>query len=235
MTTQTTPHAPNFGSFICFIVGLLCLVKIKLVGDLYISELLLASVAVINLASKNNAYHHSIKLLLWFLSIWLIGQVISDIVNETVLTDRLRGQVRIVFLGLDILGLYFLTRYNFDRLFVFIFGLACGNLLAFIFFPSEFAVDYPWKFGLAVPTFMLTVLAAVFLFKRNRLLSCGLFIIFGLISILLAGRSIGGLSIITGVMIWFLSSCYNRGKGQNPNNLAIFSLVLLFTIIVLSE
>ena len=122
--------------------------------------------------------------------------------------------------------MYFLTRASISRLFTFILGLAFGHIIAFLFFPSEFAIDYPWKFGLAVPFGMLTVLFSSMTFRNNRVISAFILVLFGICSILLAGRSIGGVFILSGILTWYLSGSYIRRNNILWDNVYIFIILI---------
>jgi hypothetical protein len=204
------------------------MVKVRLVGDLYITELLLFLYALLNLVNKRIYIDSFLKITLVFLVIWFVGQIISDIFNEAAFNDRLRGEIRVVFFAFDILGIYFLTRKSINNLFVFLIGLACGNVFSYLFFPSEFAQDYPWKFGLAVPFGMIVVYLSSIYFKYNKNLSYMLMIVFGVASILLGGRSLGGVFIISGIIVWYLNNIYKQNNaGKKGNVLVFFSLMIM--------
>lgn len=201
------------------------MVKVKLVGELYISELLLFGIAILFLLNRHFFVEKHIQTLLLFLALWFIGQVVSDVVNNASIADRLRGEIRIVFFAMDILGIYFLTRSDINRLWSFLIGLACGHLLSFLLFPSEFALDYPWKFGLAIPFGLASLFIVLKMFKNHRLISIGLLITFGIISILLAGRSLGAIFILSGSITWYLSSGFHNIQRGKTNALLLVLLL----------
>jgi len=138
--------------FICGAVGR---VSVNVIGELYITELMLGVAGVILVArSGKMLFRGSAGWLFLFGTLWLLSQVFTDFYRTTPFEDWTRGWAKIIFFLIDFGGLILLTKLRMDRILIFFAGFACSYLLQSLFFPDygqaggEF-VDGMWKFGLS--------------------------------------------------------------------------------------
>jgi O-antigen ligase len=142
-----------------FMILMLCSLRIKLVGELYALEPLLAGIVIVHaLKGKRFQLHRPLGFVILLLALWFCGQVLSDIYRESAFIDYTRGWARIAFTGMNLVGLYLLIRVDATRVRVAYLGLITGQVIGFFIAPNIYAHVYPWKFGFAYP---LTTLAAL--------------------------------------------------------------------------
>ncbi len=124
-------------------------------------------------------------------SLWLVSQVVTDVVRHSAFVDLARGWSNI---GLTLVNfaVFFSVLYQKPRrLAIYGWGLVIGSLLHFWITPDKIMKDYPWKFGYAGPLSL-----AVFLFASRK--ECRgpwpviLATAIGLINIVMGSRSTGG-------------------------------------------
>jgi O-antigen ligase len=104
--------------------------------------------------------------LLGFGLLWLLSQVVTDVVRDSAPEDFLRGWAKIGFTLVNFAALYLLLE-NDRRLLLFGAGLAGGQLVKYFVNPGVLAHADPWKFGLSYPVTLFLVLASVFLSNRG--------------------------------------------------------------------
>lgn len=150
-------------------IGLTIPFATHFVGDLPIGEILLLAALPLLLAfGWRRAFRPELKYVYVLMAFWLLGLIVSDIYNETNLTDRMRGTALIVFLGLDLFAMsIFLGRNERRKLWLFI-GVTIGALASVKLQPSSASQDYPWKFGYAWGAMQATLLICSFFYSRRR-------------------------------------------------------------------
>jgi hypothetical protein len=142
-----------------FAVMALCFMRITVIGELYVSELVLAAIVIAHiLRGRPLQLERPVVLVILLLALWLCGQVAADIYRAAAFADYARGWARIVFTALNLLGLYLLTNGDAKRIRVAFLGVAIGQAVGCLVMPTVYAQSDPWKFGLAFP---LTTLAAL--------------------------------------------------------------------------
>lgn len=202
--TQLHYRQSRIIDFLTFLCPSLTFIEIKLIGRIFLAEILLLLVLFILVPKKGHLLlQKGPRMVLILGVIWLIAQMITDLIRATPFEDFSRGWAKITFLMLNFSAIYLLLVDNVKRIILFTVGLAIGDFLNFYINPSEFALSAPWKFGLATPTSLLVVLIAQWrLITRIRLLPELLIVTFGGIAIYLGSRSLGGFFILSGLLLY---------------------------------
>lgn len=135
------------------LVAALSRISVKLVGDLYVSEILLAIVVIAGWRRVGDVLRNGrLKWVFVLAGLWLISQILTDVYRDTPFEDWSRGWARIIFFMIDLMGLVLLTRCRMRSALPLSFGIGVAFLLQSLFFPNqaqaggEFA-DGMWKFG----------------------------------------------------------------------------------------
>lgn len=131
---------------ISFIFGLFGNLSIKIIGDLYFAHIfILLFFFYLFLKKKINSFPKKILLLAF---LWLLNQILSDIINGTQFNDYLRGIIKIIFFIISIIVFYNLENLNKANLVNFILYYSVGYILNhLIFHLNDFHIN--WKFGIA--------------------------------------------------------------------------------------
>jgi len=143
-----------------FLAGLLAPVKLNVLGEIYLVEVLLPAVAMPALLSRagrdllrSRAFRH----LLWGAALTLAGYVLSDVFRGTRPDQYLRGWGRVLLVMSDFLCLALLAVRNPRNIWWFVLGVGLGRVAELRF--VEHLPLPMWKFGYAEP--MLLVAAAL--------------------------------------------------------------------------
>jgi hypothetical protein len=123
-------------------------------------------------------------------SLWLISQIVTDIVRHSAFADYTRGWSMI---GLTLIGfvvLYTLLYERPRRFVLFGWGLVAGSVLTFIISPNDLALGGPWKFGFSFPV-NLALFLLISSEKSRGLWPIALSGLMGVIDIVLGTRSQG--------------------------------------------
>lgn len=194
----------RFLDFFTFFCPTLFLIEINLGGRLFLTELLLIFILPLLIVKKGQLLLQAKPRWILILGmIWLIAQIITDLIRATPFEDFSRGWAKIIFLMLNFSAIYLLLVDNVKRIILFTAGFAIGGFLNFYINPPELALAAPWKFGLATPTSLLVILIAQWrIITRIRLLQELLIIAFGSIALYLGSRSLGGFFILSGLLLY---------------------------------
>ena len=103
----------KFLDTLAFAIAILWFVYIRVVGNLYISELLLFVVFVVMFKRHGNLLFEPLpKRVLLFGLLWLFSQIVTDLVRLTEFTSLIKGWASIVFFLVGFAALYMLLSDN---------------------------------------------------------------------------------------------------------------------------
>jgi hypothetical protein len=187
----------------CGLVGLLSAFTVPIVGLMPVGELILIPVfiwvaggAVMRRTWPTRMQQLSwYKLLLILTGVMFAGYVVSDLYRSTSGEDLARGWARVGFLGIDLVAIAYLIDGSWTRLQVFIFALTFGRGINN--FLNEPIADTWWEFGLG-PS--LTTVALFVFAGRQTIIQVVVALILGLTGMAMGARSLGGISMLTGVL-----------------------------------
>ncbi len=95
-------------------------------------------------------------MMLILLSVWLAGQIVTDLIRHIPFEDYIRGWAKIGITIINFSAVFILTFGNRRRIVLYAIGLALGGILGYYFNPNIYAEDYPWKFGVGESLTWLT-------------------------------------------------------------------------------
>ncbi len=195
-----TAAAPALLAVACAACGLLLQVKVVVVGELYVGEVLLLAAAAVAFLVRGVG-RQVVPWFPWAFAaagfLMLLGYVIADLAAATMPAQYLRGWARTVWFGLDFLSLIVLVSHGQRLLGWFVAGLAIGILADMLIAGTALTVT-SWKSGYGFAAGMLAVLLAGYL---PTLLAGAILGGFGVLAILLDFRSLGAIFLIAGGII----------------------------------
>jgi hypothetical protein len=160
-----------------FVLGFLSFVLVHFIGDLFLSEILIAGMLpILLLKSGRNLVNPYWLRLFALLGLWLLSQIVSDAYNHTVLINRMRGVALITFFTIEIAFFAMSVARNERRKAILLTGYATGSIVMSRLHPVDVAIggtaaDH-WKWGYATGVTILAVLISSFLIsKRKRALA----------------------------------------------------------------
>lgn len=143
-----------------FLIGFGQLVSIRVIGELFLTDILLLGLVPLALLRMRPAQWRSAAPFIVLMMLWLVGLMVSDIVRQSPFENYARGWAKIIFFMVSFVGLLWLTDARIGRLMVFFLGVAAAGAIQTAFMPTGFQQGAPWKFGYAVPLGLLCVVLA---------------------------------------------------------------------------
>jgi len=187
---------------IVFLIPTLTFLELRLIGRIFVSEIILIGLLPFLLLSKGWMLNSPLPKKLLFLGFfWLFAQIITDLIRATPFEDYTRGWFKIAFFLVHFMSLYLLLYGNKKRLILFATGLVFSGFLAYKF-PSSYsyAESYPWKFGLGTPVTLSVILFSTTKFAaRRRFLSSFSIILIAFLNLYMGFRSLAGICFLTGI------------------------------------
>jgi len=220
------------GVFI-FIVGLLSSGHIDVIGQLYISEVILSILFPLLLLRKGILLKNAwVKRIVIAGYLWFLGQVVSDLVHGTPLVDIARGWASILVFLISFMSLFMLLSMNQKRIMFFLFGYCVGGLFTLLIQPGVFFTSEPWKFGYG-PVLTLFLLLVITYMQNRKTINQGRWIILlvclGSFSFYSGARSLGAATLLTAIIVVFVNSKNGIRFFKKKLNLGkVGLLVLLF-------
>lgn len=188
-----------------FLIGFVSSQKLNVGGELYIGEVLAFIYLILNFGKFKLLKFE--RRLLGFAFIWFCAQLVSDLINETRFMDALKGTLAPLIFGGTIICLIDYFKNNISRLPAFLLGAACGELIYFQLFPSEYYLFNPWKWGLGGGILAIFVIYFSFYLRRKSLfILFGMVAVFFTISLYFNGRSMATFPLLAALAYAFLAN-----------------------------
>jgi len=188
-------------SVLAAIIGLATPFQLQFGGILYASEAILALVAIWALATRlidGRFWRPPFTRLLMFLGVSLLAYAVTDMAVGTDPANSLRGWARLVFLGSNLTGLYFLCRRMPFNLLIYAISSAAGSL---VFLACDARLFEDWKFGASAPLTVLVACLIPLLVPRGVLVGSIALTAVGILHLVLDSREIGGNCLLAGALL----------------------------------
>ncbi len=160
----------TLGDVFAFVVPLLQVIEVPVAGTLLAADLaMIVALPLALVRHSDRLKQKPIRTVLTLGCIWLVGQVVTDLVRESLPEDYLRGWIKIIFVLINFVVVWLVVCGSRRRFMIYTVGMALGTIAAYFVHPTADAVLSPWKFSLGVPVTMLVALFAA-RFKEFRIL-----------------------------------------------------------------
>ncbi len=226
--TRAHPTGPfnnsAVGDIATFLVASTGFLEVSLVGRVFATDaLLLLGLPYLIIRRGRLLAARQPRTILFLGVLWLLSQVLTDIVMQSAQQDYLRGWANIIFFIADYTSVFLLLRTN-RRISLYAAGLAAGMVLKYLVNPDPEMSSDTWKWGLGVPCTLALVLLANRAYVGGRQKAAAAVLI-GACAINLAFnyRSMALIAFITGCCTLTASIRYSR---VSPTK-AAFAVVLL--------
>lgn len=207
----------------CFLVALLSAVKVDVIGELTLGEILLiASLpflykriwAIIDLPY--------LRVILLLLIVYLLSQIAVDLYRLTPKQDFLRGWAKIVIFGFALLGLGALLFNSKKRVIFYILGFCLAPILSIMLYGLKFPI---YKFYIGIPISVLALLSVLIIPRSAKALALILPLFAGIAAFLLNSRSLAGMTLVAAVYGGLL--IYNKSQPQRSkiNTLVVMAIM----------
>ncbi len=211
------------GNAIAFVLPTMMFVEVRMVGRLFLSEIVLLCLLPFLLMRRGNLVLERLprKLLLLGLA-WLLSQILTDAIRNTPFEDWSRGWSKIVFLLVNFAAIYVYLDRKETRFVLFAVGIAVGQILVYFFNPNVYADDFPWKFGYGTAITMLCALASQVRFLGRRLPPSPVLALLGVLNFYMGFRSLGLICLLTGWVLWLKHSSRVKLRTFKSSQVALF-------------
>lgn len=225
-----------FTNLYLFLLGIFLFVRVQLVGVLTVSEIsLIALIPFIGARALLFAFTNPyIKRIIGFWALYFVGLILSDLVRNTPIEDLQRGWAKVGILGLNIILLSYLTQLKTRPITYFLWGFALSSLFNdFLIYPTysdavgRMSFGELWKMSTGhALTILIGLLLSTGLLGRSLMTKGLIFIGLGIAHMLLNARSLGGITLITGLLA-FTPPLYFANL--NPNQ--VYNPRLIITLL----
>lgn len=212
-----------------FIIGFISAQKLFLVGEIYLGEIFALVYILVN--SRRLEISKPLRVILIYASLWVFSQIISDRINNSEITDAVKGiGAPLLFIGTLVALCSFWGR-EIQRMPSFLLGALVGQIPQFIFFPSTYFSGNPWKWGIGI--FVIELFAVYFTFfakTKSNFYLIAFVLIFAVVGFGNDSRSLATFPAIATVVYLTLKSARfgliaEKFKGR-------FGITRLFAVIV---
>jgi len=191
-------------ALLCCVAGALSQLKVQMIGEVYLTELMLPVLALIAFAA-GGARGLFRQRVFWALAlagvVTLAGYVVSDLVRDTMAAQYLRGWGRVGLVVSGFVSAAVLVANDRRNLWWLVSGMGvCGVL--YLRFVEHMPVSL-WKFGYGVPMIMAMAAGAHFLPRR---LTIAGFVVVALVSIQYDSRIYGAVCLGIASVLWARSA-----------------------------
>lgn len=128
-----------------FLIGLIISLKLNLIGELFVGEIVACCYVFINFSRLR--FLRQEKKIVSLALLWAIAQFLSDVLNETEISDALKGIFAPVIFITSLAFLANYARNKFERLPSLLLGTAAGGLIQLFLVPTEYFLLNFWKWG----------------------------------------------------------------------------------------
>ena len=216
-----------------FFLPILMLVKINLIGNLFLCEVLILLCFALVLFNYK-IYQKKIFLIffsLYFFYTW--GLFVSDIVNNSSFIDYSRGWAKQFFTFINILFFYFLFEKNKKNVDPLLLGFGVFYIIHAFLDSNNFSVFSVFiKFGGLFGLYVVIVLILKKYFKSTFffILVHGVNVLFFILSVLFVARSIAGIFILLTLLLWIIR--FQKKKYKVPIlKIFLYSFFVLISIL----
>lgn len=221
----------RLGAALAFLLPAVQFFRIQVVGALYASDLFALGVLMIAMVSDARVFGRRLpRTFLTLGAMWLLAQIITDLIRATAFHDYSRGWAMIVFFLMNFAALYVLLDGSRRRIVLCALGFAVGDLLTYRFSPDVFSLVDPWKFGYGYAVCLLLVLVAVrFTARGGRMPAVGIMMAAAGLNLYHDYRSLAGECFVAAAYLLLAPSMQRRSRtiGRISAGQAIVACVVL--------
>lgn len=227
----------NVYDLAAFVIPFTQFLEIKLVGNLYAPEVLLALMLPVLLVARGKLLRERAVVVFIVLGVlWLANQIIADMVRQSSFQDYVRGWALIVFTLVDFSALYLLLVGRRRRILLYAIGLVAGAVVNYFVNRSLFAQFYPWKFGYGDAVTLAFVLFATIVQMQIRgkpLLPALVVFVAGLINLFMDYRALSGICFLAGA--YLLIQAYFGRPGLRESKIKLRNTLLVGLLVCLAS
>ena len=221
----------RWAAWAAFLIPMFVWLEVTVIGRIFVPELLLLALLPVLLMKRGRMLAAPLpRTLLLLATLWLMAQILSDVIRESDLRDYSRGWAKITLTALNFCTIYLLLYGSRRRIVLFAVGVAVGGCLSFLLNPSAYAEIFPWKFGLGPPAVLGAVLFASWMpFLRPLPI-----LMVGVYSMQVGARTLAGIALLTALYMVAQQFIGRRNELRTGTSLVWPSLFIVAGIVASS-
>lgn len=221
--------------WLVFILGLLTMIKIRLLGTFGVSELIMI-ILLITQAKENPFFQNRQAKTLFVLAIlWAAGTLFTDLYRGTATVDMAKGLFSVIFLILILPVAYWCLYDRVERVMYFMCGLAISAILNFYFQGNadwdEYEVDV-WQ--VYAFEYLAVFLASLMFNNRKNWIGYSLIFGYGIWSLFHMSRNVFLVFVISAVLLLVTAWYWKKGNANQIKAQTKFDRNILAILIILS-
>ena len=203
-------------------------IYISFIGKIFVAEIFFA-LLLLSLLLKNS--HKAIvnqtqyKIVLKLLLMCQIGQIISDLIQDSAATETFKGFLLILFISINFIVITHIIQFRLNRYLVAIIFFAVSQVVSYLFQPQLFEGANAWKFGFGSPFTSIFFCWLTFNKKLNPTLIFTLSLFLSGIDLLLGCRNLAGITLLAGLLS-AISRAYDNTNQLNANKFGMHSMLI---------
>ena len=195
-----------------FLIGLISAQKLYLVGELYVGEAIAIAYMLFNVTRLRLSSIE--KTIAGFALLWATAQLVSDLLNKTVIFDAVKGVFAPLVFAITFIFLMNFAKDKFERIPSLLTGILMGGLIQLLLFPTEYFIFNFWKWGVGgVVLGLFVVYFSFFLREKNDWFLFGALIIFSGITLYFDSRGMAIFPVLAAI-------AYRRYYGRKVSTLS---------------
>lgn len=202
--------------WLVFILGLLTMIKIRLLGTFGVSELIMFGLLIIKAKENPFFQNRQAKTLFVLAILWAAGTLFTDVYRGSSDIDMAKGLFSVVFLILILPVAYWCLYDRVERVMYFMGGLAISAILNFYFQGNEewdeFDVDV-WQ--VYAFEYLAVFLSALMFYRKGNSAGYLILFVFGIWSLFHMSRNVFLVFVISAVLIYVTLVFWKKAK-ENP-------------------
>ncbi len=216
-------HERNFSILISDLatVGIPCLIfaEVSIGGRLFMSEIaLLLAIPFLVTSRGNKLLAPSPRQFIILCVVWLLSQIVTDLIQDIPFEDFSRGWSRVIFFLTNFVAIYLLIQGSNKRIVLFTFGAAIGQILTFLIAPTSVALFYVWKFGCGTGITLLVILICQIKYiNKNVFYIAGIYGLAGAVNFYFDYRSLGLACFMVAIFVISQNFVQNSGQDSGQN------------------
>ncbi|MFZ2957711.1 MAG: hypothetical protein WA705_12560 [Candidatus Ozemobacteraceae bacterium] len=205
----TNYRATRLGDLLVFLLPMLGLLKIHLIGELYVHEMILLFILPGLMARRGKLlYDEYARIFFRLTGIWFLSQVVTDLYRLSPFEDWTRGWAKIIFFIISFASLFLLITTQRRLLLWMVGSIPLAIIQPMLNLKPDAGFAVLWKFGLGGGILQFFILCVVWIEiqhanPKRYAFSLGiLFFIFAVLSLFFNSRSGAGISLINAVLLF---------------------------------
>lgn len=212
------------------LLGIVAATRVLLVGEIHIGEVV--ALALLPFLLLQGRVSRNLVWLMALAVVWSLGQLVSDVVNQTATNDMLKGVFTPLVLAGTATSFAILFTHHPERIPPFLLGVGIEAIIQVVQAPTLYQINEPWKWGYGFGVLAIGLVLLSFFRIRSLIVMMVATGLFALVSLLFNARSLS-MFPVAGLLVYMFWTT-RWGGGFKRWLQGRFGALKLATIIMLA-